>query len=160
MKIPGKLKEPDLPQLIELVKGKSVLMLGCYCGRALVTVAEHAWATWVLEDFRGYPGSLEGVAEELKANVERHSPSSDAEVNLLLGTPAGWSVPVGGRDVQPGMVDVVYRDADRREELREVDDNLACAFLQKHGGVYAWHDAGDDHKLKWLSLDAVPVEVN
>lgn len=156
--IPGKLKAEDVPKLVELVKGKNVLQLGCYCGRGLLSVAKVAWVTWVLEDFRSYAGSVSGVADELCANVDKDVPL-DVEINLLYGYPSGgWAVPDGSRDVAPGLVNVVYRDADRQEQLRDADDALALKFLRRYGGTYAWHDEGGS--LRWLQVQPVPVEAN
>lgn len=155
-KIPGKLKTEDLPQLIELVTGKSVLQLGCYCGRGTVVLARHARRTWVLDDFK-HPEGLGGITEELKSNVERYFPA-DAAVNLLHGNGESWTVPADAPDLQPYEIGVVYRDADRREEERARDEMLAFSLLRVFGGVYAWHD--DNHDLKWLVVRPVPVEVN
>lgn len=156
MKIPGKLKEADLSQLVELVKGRNVLQIGCYCGRATLALAKHAWATWVLEDFK-YPGGVGGIVEELKANVERDAPP-DSEINLLYGTSEGWAVPLGAKSLPPNVVEVVYRDANRVGLSDEADNQLALDILRRRGGVYAWHN--DNHDLKWLRVDPVPVEVN
>lgn len=154
-KIPGKFKEQDTGQLSLLVSGKNVLMLGCYCGRALVIVAKYAWATWVLTDFHGREGA-EGVVGELMANADRYFPE-DAEVNLIRDhSPGVWVYPDGARELPEDGVEVVYRDADRRDETRELDDVLAFQHL-KQGGVYAWHDA--DGNLKWLEVKAAPQEV-
>lgn len=154
-KIPGKLKEADTGQLSAIVNGKNVLMLGCYCGRALVTVAKYSWATWVLSDFHGREGT-EGVVGELRANADRYLPP-DAEVNLIHDhSPGVWVYPDGSRELPTDGVEVVYRDADRRDETRELDDALAIQHL-KSGGVYAWHDANGD--LKWLKIEPAPAEV-
>lgn len=155
-KIPGRLKAEDADQLAELVQGKSVLMLGCYCGRGLITVANAAKQTWVLDDFL-YPGGVEGVVEELKANVERLADEGSA-IHLLHGTVNGWNVPEVSEDLRVGEIELVYRDANRREAERERDERFALALLHDRGGVYAWHDA--EGRLRWLQIDPVPVEVN
>lgn len=156
IKIPGKLRADDLGELIELVKGKSVLQLGCYCGRALLTVARHARRVWVLDDFR-YPDGIEGIVEELKSNVDRYA-SDESRIDLLYGTADGWTIPPGSEDVQHGEVDVIYRDADRPPGSEDRDQNLALGFFRGRSGVYAWH--GQDGRLCWLELEPVPVEVN
>lgn len=156
MKIPGKLREEDLPQLVDLVRGKGVLMLGCYCGRALTVVARHARRVWVLDDFR-YFWDTGGIVEELKANVDRCVPE-EARIDLLYGTVGSWGVPSGADDLDPSEVEVVYRDADRRGSADGDDGAFALGVLRGRGGVYAWH--GDDGGLKWLRVDPVPVEVN
>ena len=153
--IPGKLKIEDLNQLIDLVQGRCVLQLGCYCGRGTLVLARHARKTWVLEDFN-HPHGLEEIVEELKVNVERHAPE-DSIINLLYGTAEGWSVPEGGEDLSAEEVEVVYRDADRQQRREEQDQGLAMCLL-KNGGIYAWHDA--NHDLRWLIVQPVPVEAN
>ena len=155
-RIPGSLKAEDSKQLVDLVEGKNVLQLGCYCGRATVVLSRHAAKVWVLEDFF-HPEGIVGVTDELKANIDRYAPEESA-IYLLHGTADNWTVPEGSEDLQPGTVDVVYRDANRSESTREADDNLALLFLQRTGGVYAWHN--DKHELKWLQIQPVPVEVN
>ena len=155
-RIPGSLKAEDSKQLVDLVEGKNVLQLGCYCGRATVVLSRHAVKVWVLEDFFHSEGIV-GVTEELKSNIDRYAPP-ESEIYLLQGTADAWSVPEGSEDLQPGMVDVVYRDANRSEKTRGADDNLALHLLQRTGGVYAWHN--DKHELKWLQIQPVPVEVN
>ena len=155
-KIPGKLKAEDIPQLIELVDGKCVLCLGCYCGRGLITLARHARKVWVLDDFK-YPGGIEGVVAELKSNIDRHVPD-DKEVNLLHGTPASWGVPPGSEDLCLEEVEVVYRDANRSGTEEEQDMAFALVVLKGRGGVFAWHNT--DHDLKWLQINPVPVETN
>lgn len=155
-KIPGRLKEGDVASLAALANGKNVLQIGCYCGRSLVEVARVAWATWVLHDFHRQEG-VEGVTQELKANTERLL-DPDADVNLIHDvSPGVWVFPDGSRELPADGVDLVYRDANRREETRELDDILAVQFL-KQGGVYAWHDANGD--LKWLKVEPTPTEVN
>lgn len=150
-KIPGKFKEADTGQLASLVSGRNVLMLGCYCGRALVLVAKYAWATWVVDDY----SQLEGVSWELMANADRYFPA-DAEVNLIHDlSPGVWIHPEGSRQLPETGVEVVYRDADRREESRELDDLVAKQFLEQRGGVYAWHD--DNGDLKWLNVEPMSV---
>ena len=155
-KIPGKLKAEDYSQLIELVEDRTVLQLGCYCGRGLVALAGHARRVWVLDDFK-YQDGIEGVVEELKANVNRHAPE-DARIDLLYGTPEGWSVPFDSEDLESDKIEVVYRDADRRGQVEDIDQRLAMGLLKRCGGIYAWHDK--NHNLKWLRVDPVPVEVN
>ena len=154
-KIPGKLKIEDTPQLIELVEDKCVLCLGCYCGRGLITLAKHARKVWVLEDFK-YLSGIEGVVEELKSNVNRLV-TEDTEINLLYGTAESWAVPFGSEDLQTEEVDMVYRDANRPEGYRDVDECMTMVILRK-GGVYAWHD--EEYNLRWLQVQPVPVEVN
>ena len=155
-RIPGSLKAEDSKQLVDLVEGKNVLQLGCYCGRATVVLSRHAAKVWVLEDFPLLEGII-GVTEELKSNIGRYAPP-ESEIYLLQGTAGNWFVPEGSEDLQPGTVEVVYRDANRSEDSREADDNLALHLLQRTGGVYAWHN--DKHELKWLQIQPVPVEVN
>ena len=153
--IPGKLKVEDLDQLGKLVESKCVLMLGCYCGRGLLALARHVRKVWVLDDFK-YPGGIEGIVEELKSNVNRSAPE-DAEINLLYGSTESWAVPFGSEDLRTEEVDMVYRDANRPEGYRDVDECMAMVLLRK-GGIYAWHDK--EHNLKWLQVQPVPVEVN
>jgi len=148
-KIPGKLKEEDLDQLIELVKDKAVLMLGCYCGRALVEVAKHARRVWVLDNFK-YPGGVEGVVEELKANVDRHVPE-DKRIDLLYGTPDSWGVPPGSEDLRKEEVEVVYQDADRDSPLS--DAKFVWEILHRNRGIYAWHTSQGN--LLWAVFDPV-----
>lgn len=155
-RIPGSLKDEDLGEFICLIGKKNVLQLGCYCGRATVVLSRHATKVWVLEDFF-HPEGIVGVTDELKANIDRYAPEESA-IYLLHGTADNWTVPEGSEDLKPGMVNVVYRDANRSERTREADDNLALRLLQRTGGVYAWHNA--DHDLKWLQIQPVPVEVN
>ena len=152
-KIPGRLMDDDCGRLSAIVSGKNVLMLGCHCGRALVIVAKYAWATWVVDDLL----CSEGVAGELQANADRYLPA-DAEVNLIHDRDGLWVFPEGARDLPADGVEVVYRDADRREESRQADDMVAQTFLQQRGGTYAWHD--DEHNLRWLEVKATPLEVN
>lgn len=155
-KIPGNLRTDDLQQLHELVDGQTVLQLGCYCGRGLIEVAQRAAKVWVLEDF-SYPGGVEGVVEELKANIERYAPS-ESVINLLQGTAREWSIPLGSEPLVEGEVTIVYRDANRLETEWEADEILVFSIFKSRGVVYAWHD--NEHKLRWLRLDPVPVEVN
>lgn len=154
--IPGKLRTEDLPQLVELICGKTVLQLGCWCGRGLVALAPQAAKVWVLESFR-YPDGLECVLEELKTNVDRYVPE-DRPVNLLRGDAEGWTVPPGSEDLPAEGVEVIYRDADRNVLEHPTDEALAFALLSRCGGVYAWHD--EEHRLRWLKVEPVPVEVN
>ena len=154
--IPGRLNLEDIDQLIELVSGRAVFQLGCYCGRGLVILAQHARRVWVLDDFK-YPNqSTGGISEELKSNVDRLAPP-ESKINLLYGTADGWVVPEGSEDLDQGDIRVVYRDANRPESYREADEKLVVSLL-RHGGVYAWHD--EDGDLKWLKVEPVPVEVN
>lgn len=154
--IPGSLRTEDAGKLSELVNGKNVLQFGCYCGRALVVLARSAWATWVLEDFLR-PEGRDGAVGELRANADRYFPE-DAEVNLIYSpTPDTWVFPDGSRDLPEGGVDVVYRDADRWEDMREQDDLLAHELLAR-GGVYVWHD--EERKLRWLQIEPTPAEVD
>ena len=155
-RIPGDLKPDSVDQLVKLALGKRVLQLGCYCGRGLVVVADCAAEVWVLDDFR-YLTGISGVVEELKANVDR-CVAEDKTINLLYGNAEGWAVPFGSRDLNGTGVEVVYRDANRSEEDRKHDDQLAYNVLRKQGGIYVWHDA--DHDLKWLQVEPVSVEVN
>lgn len=154
--IPGKLLSEDVGQLLELVDGKKVLMLGCYCGRALVEVALRAERTWVLEDFR-YPGGSEAVMRELGSNVDRNVPE-ERPVHLLRGDAEGWAVPFGSEDLPQDGVDVIYRDANRRPQIEDLDQRLAMGLLRRRGGLYLWHD--EEYRLKWLEVQPVPVEVN
>ena len=156
MLIPGKLRTDDFDQLIELTRGKTVLVLGCYCGRGLLTVAEHAEKVWVLEDFKRL-ASVDGVVRELMVNIDRHAPEERA-MNLLYGNSNHWTVPVGSEQLPEDGIDVVYRDADRSEAEWERDEQLAYALLRGCGGVYAWHDA--DHTLQWLQMKPMLVTVN
>lgn len=153
--IPGKLKAEDVAQLVTLVRGKGVLQLGCYCGKGLVEISKYANKIWVLDDFR-YPGSVDGVAGELMANVDRDVPE-DAEVNLLYGTIRGWGVPEGSTDLCNEEIGVIYRDADRTTNEEE-DGAFAMEVLKGRGGVYLWH--APEGSLKWLTVKPVPVEVN
>lgn len=153
--IPGRLKAEDAPELAALVAGKGVLQLGCYCGKALVEVAKHASVLWVLDDFR-YPGGIAGVGEELMTNVDREVPEH-VDVNLLYGTVRGWRVPEGSADLRCEEVEVVYRDADRQGDEQE-DGAFALHVLKGRGGLYVWH--APDGRLKWLTVQPVPVEVN
>lgn len=156
MRIPGKLKAEDFERLIELVRGKTVLALGCYCGRGLLTVAEHAEKVWVLEDFKRL-ASVDGVVRELMVNIDRYAPE-ERVMNLLYGNSDRWTVPVGSEQLPEGGVDVVYRDADRSEAEWERDEQLAYVLLRNRGGVYAWHD--EDHALCWLQMKPMLVTVN
>lgn len=153
-KVPGRLKAEDMKQLAEIADGQRVLQLGAYCGRGLIVVADVAAKVWVLDDFI-YPGGIEGVVEELKANVE-HLADPDSSINLLYGGVESWGTPTGSDPL--GDVDVVYRDADRPGQARELDDSFALSVLHKKGGIYAWHDKDD--VLRWLKVEPVPVEVN
>jgi len=154
--IPGKLKAEDLGQLLELVTDKNVLQLGCHCGRGLVAIARHAKEVWVLEDFT-YTFGLDGIGQELMANVERYAPP-EKEIHLLQGTPLAWVVYDESHDLRRDLIDVVYRDADRKEDTRNLDERLAYGVLRRYGGIYAWHDKERD--LKWLRVEPVNVEVN
>ena len=155
-KIPGRLHQNDTLQLAELVDGKCVLQLGCYCGRGLLVVANVAVKTWVLDDFV-YPGGVEGVVEELKANVNRLADLDDV-IYLLYGTVDNWAIPLGSEPLQPERIEVVYRDANRPAKERERDERFALGVLHGRKGIYAWHD--EDHNLRWLKIEPVPVEVN
>lgn len=156
-KIPGRLQVEDLARLLDLVEGKAVLMLGCYCGRGLVTVARHARRVWVLEDFQSYPDGVEGVVAELKANVDRNVPE-EKRIDLLYGTAAGWAVPFGSEQLRKEEVQVVYRDANRPSSHEESDQAFAAGLLREQGGIFAWHS--EDGALRWLEVQPVPVEVN
>ena len=154
--IPGGLKAEDVELLTKLANGKNVLQLGCHCGKASVILARCAWATWIVEDFFR-PDGLGSIPEELKANADRYFPE-DSEVNLIYSPQVGvWVYPEESRELPEEGVDVVYRDADRREELREQDDLLAHGLLPR-GGVYAWHD--QEKNLRWLQIEPVSVETN
>ena len=154
--IPGKLKAEDLNQFLELVRDRTVLQIGCYCGRATVALARHARRTWVLENFN-YAEGAEGIVEELKASIERYAPE-DSEINLLYGTAEGWAVPVSGKELPQHDIEVVYRDANRVGIDDTADTRLALELLRRRGGVYAWHDP--DYNLRWLQVQPLPVEVN
>ena len=156
MLIPGKLRAEDFKQLGRLVKNRVVFVLGCYCGRGLLTVAEHAERVWVLEDFKRL-ASVDGVVRELMANIDRHAPEEKV-INLLYGNSSHWTVPVGSEQLPEDGVDVVYRDADRSESEWECDEQLAYALLRNRGGVYAWHDG--EYKLQWLQIKPMLVTVN
>lgn len=155
-KIPGKLKQEDLAQLLELVTDKTVLQLGCYCGRGLIAVARHAKRVWVLDDFQ-YSGGMEAILEELKSNISRCVPE-EARIDLLYGTPDRWGTPSGAEELQPAEVEVIYRDANRPFASEAEDQRLAMGILLSKGGTYAWHDGNYD--LRWLVVEPVPVEVN
>ena len=155
-RIPGNLRTEDQAQLAELVLGRNVLQLGCYCGRGLLAIAQHALKVWVLEDFL-YPGGMDAVIRELMDNVYRNVPE-EKSINLLRGDARGWIVPVGSEDIPLGEIGLVYRDANRAPKHEESDGALAYEIMRRRGGVYAWHD--EEHQLKWLKIEPVPVEVN
>lgn len=128
MSVPGSLSDADSARLADLARGRNVVQIGGYCGRATAVIAEACKSLMVIEDYQGYPVSRAAVQQEFL----KHVGPWDAKVDLIIKAPEDVS------EDELGVYDLAYVDADRAGDPR-ADYALATSVVSA-GGLVAWHD--------------------
>ncbi len=146
---PGRCTPDDLVRLAQLTKGKDVLMIGAYCGRAAAAIGLVCKSLLVIEDFQSYQGDWTACAHEFMRVCEAY----DERISLLMHS-------LEDADEEHfGTYDVVYIDADYPGDI---DEALTVALDRlKMGGILLHHgsDGGIQEGLKatWGAIDsAIP----